>query len=374
MPVQPVTRRHLVGQIRRRLDSGIAPVVGVRGPRQIGKTTAQFQIIQDLLDEGVDARRILRVQFDDLQSLGKLSEPILRISDWFERRITPKRFNTLAHSGEPVYLFFDEIQNLKRWDVQLKSLVDNASVKVVVTGSSALRIELGRDSLAGRINTIEAGVLSLTEIGALREEVTLKGERGRKRDENLLEELFGACRYAGQTPRTSTLAEEARLSLGANIGTQRVTHYLKFLGDALLLRLIPPLEIRLKRRRGSPKLCLVDHGLRASWLQESIPLVPRFGAASRSHPAGGSSGGEHLRIGCIDHPRPGHLPLSPERHGPGSRLRADSRQCADPGGSQVPETYRSPARHAGLALVSGEVGEQRALRSSCHSACPCRRS
>ena len=158
MPVQPVTRRHLVGQIRRRLDSGIAPVVGVRGPRQIGKTTAQFQIIQDLLDEGVDARRILRVQFDDLQSLGKLSEPILRISDWFERRITPKRFNTLAHSGEPVYLFFDEIQNLKRWDVQLKSLVDNASVKVVVTGSSALRIELGRDSLAGRINTIEAGV------------------------------------------------------------------------------------------------------------------------------------------------------------------------------------------------------------------------
>ena len=342
MPVQPATRRHLVGQIRRRLDSGIAPVVGVRGPRQIGKTTAQFQIIQDLLDEGVDARRILRVQFDDLQSLGKLPEPILRISDWFERRITPRRFNSLAHAREPAYLFFDEIQNLKRWDVQLKSLVDNASVKVVVTGSSALRIELGRDSLAGRINTIEAGVLSLTEIGALRgletplpflrdnglEDLLRKGfwtglreygvqhepfreeafahfserggypsvhrhkdtafsirviqhdlrigERGRKRDQNLLEELFRlACRYAGQTPRTSTLAEEARFSLGANIGTQRVTHYLKFLGDTLLLKLIPPLEIRLKRRRGSPKLCLVDHGLRASWLQENIPRYPR---------------------------------------------------------------------------------------------------
>ena len=58
------------------------------------------------------------------------------------------------------------------------------------------------------------------------------GERGRKRDQNLLEELFRlACRFAGQTPRTSTLAEEARFSLGANIGTQRVTHYLKFLGD-----------------------------------------------------------------------------------------------------------------------------------------------
>ncbi len=168
MPAQPPARRHLVAQIRRRLDAHIAPIVVVRGSRQIGKTTAQFQIIQDLLDEGVDARRILRVQFDDLRTLTQLQEPILRISDWFERRIAPKRFNTLAQAGATAYLFFDEVQNLDRWDAQLKSLVDNASVKVVVTGSSALRIELGRDSLAGRINTIEAGVLSLTEIGTLR--------------------------------------------------------------------------------------------------------------------------------------------------------------------------------------------------------------
>ena len=102
------------------------------------------------------------------------------------------------------------------------------------------------------------------------------GERGRKRDPQLLEELFRlTCRYAGQTPTISTLAEETRLSLGANIGVQRVTSYMRFLDDTLLLRLIPPLEIRLKRRRGSPKLCLVDHGLRASWLQEQIPLTPQ---------------------------------------------------------------------------------------------------
>ena len=168
MPVQPPNRRHLVGQIRRRLGADIAPIVVVRGSRQIGKTTAQFQIIEDLLQEGVDPRRILRVQFDDLATLKGLVEPILRISDWFQRRIAPKRFNALAQDGEAAYLFFDEVQNLDRWDAQLKSLVDNASVKAVVTGSSALRIELGRDSLAGRINTIEAGVLSLTEIASLR--------------------------------------------------------------------------------------------------------------------------------------------------------------------------------------------------------------
>ena len=101
------------------------------------------------------------------------------------------------------------------------------------------------------------------------------GDRGRKRDAQLLEELFRlCCRYAGQCPTASILADEAKQALSANIGIQRVTQYLKFLGDTLLLRLIPPLEIRLKKKRGSPKLCLVDHGLRASWLQEYIPLDP----------------------------------------------------------------------------------------------------
>ena len=70
-------------------------------------------MIQDLLDEGVNPRRILRVQFDDLETLGRLPEPILRISDWFERRVAPKRFNSLASDGEPAYLFFDEIQNIE---------------------------------------------------------------------------------------------------------------------------------------------------------------------------------------------------------------------------------------------------------------------
>jgi predicted AAA+ superfamily ATPase len=37
---------------------------------------------------------------------------------------------------------------------------------------------------------------------------------------------------------------------------------------------VRPLELRLKKARGPAKLCVVDHGLRASWLEESIPLDP----------------------------------------------------------------------------------------------------
>lgn len=97
----------------------------------------------------------------------------------------------------------------------------------------------------------------------------------------LLEELFKlACRYAGLAPSSDLLADEARLSMGADVGHQRVANYLRILADTMLLHLIPTLELRLQRRRGSPKLCLVDHGLRASWLQEQIPLAPEALAAS----------------------------------------------------------------------------------------------
>jgi predicted AAA+ superfamily ATPase len=353
LPELPPHRRHLVRQIQRRLEWKLAPVVVVRGPRQIGKTTAQLHWIEDALRSGVKGDRILRVQFDDLRELGDFDSPILRIVDWFERTILGSTFNETARRGTPAFLLLDEVQNLENWAPQLKSLVDSSTVQVVVTGSSALRIEAGRDSLAGRITSLEAGTLSLTEIAALRgldlgepylkdngvealthasfwtglrehgeswqetrdtafaafserggyplahlratapweqvadqlNETVIKrviqhdlrvGERGRKRDPALLEELFRlCCRYAGQAPTIQTLAREAQRVLQANVGAQRINAYLRFLADTLLLRLIQPLEIRLKRKRGSPKLCLVDHSLRASWLQEQIPLDPR---------------------------------------------------------------------------------------------------
>lgn len=347
----PTTQRHLVGAIQQRLEQRLAPLVLVRGPRQIGKTVAQQQLIERMLLSGLPPQHIFRLQCDELPELTKLSEPILRLVDWYEDTILGRKLNAVAREGARTYLFFDEVQNLKDWAPQLKALVDSTAIQGVVTGSSALRIEQGRDSLAGRVSTIEAGVLSLTEIAnfhgielcnpflpdngiaALSEQAFWKqlteygrdqqtardrafdlfasrggyplahsrpdvpwadlaaqlnetvirrviqhdlrvGERGRKRDPQLLEEIFRmACRYVGQSPAPTTLARETQRALGANVGPQRVLQYLRFLGDTLLLRLIEPLEIRLKRRRGAAKICLADHGLRASWLGELVPLT-----------------------------------------------------------------------------------------------------
>ncbi len=348
----PAFRRWLFEPVFQHLKNGLAPVTVLRGPRQVGKTTLQEQMIEHLLEEEqISPKRVFRVQFDEIPSLRGLRDPILSLSRWFENNVLGGTFNEWARQGQPVFLFFDEVQNLNDWAPQVKALVDHHAVRVLLTGSSALRIEQGRDSLAGRISTIEMGTLLLREIAALRgwgdippalpfnglkvlkerafwlelrqhgiqhrslrdqafaafserggypvaqvrtdrpwEEVADQlnetiirrviqhdlrvGERGRKRDQHLLEEIFRlSCRYAGQAPGQAVIVQELQTALSANVGWQGVLAYLRFLNDTLLLRLVQPLEIRLKRRKGNPKICLCDHSLRASWLQESIPLT-----------------------------------------------------------------------------------------------------
>jgi hypothetical protein len=347
----PPMRRWAFGPALQGVTSGLTPATVLRGPRQVGKTSLMNQIIHALLDEGVEPQRILRVQFDDLPELRKVSSPLLELPRWYAENILGKTLNQTAIDGQPAYIFLDEVQNLPDWAPQLKHLVDMAPVRVLVTGSSALRIEAGRDSLAGRISTLEMGPLLLREIaelrnfgalapywphnslGALRDkqfwaglrshglqytdvrrqafaafaergsypvaqaradepweriadllnETVIRraiqhdlrmGPNGAKRDEHLLEEVFRlACRYVGQSPSQALYLGEIQRAMAANIGWQRVFTYLKFLDGTLLLRLIEPLELRLKRRRGASKVCLCDHALRAAWLQEVVPLT-----------------------------------------------------------------------------------------------------
>ncbi len=167
--VLPPYRRWAFKTLLKKLKTGLAPAVVLRGARQVGKTTLQEQTIEYLVgEEHVDPRRILRVQFDEIPSLAGLREPLLAIVRWYENRIFGKTLNEAAHAEQPAFIFFDEAQNIADWAPQLKALVDHHTVSVVVTGSSALRIEAGRDSLAGRITTLELGTLLLREISELR--------------------------------------------------------------------------------------------------------------------------------------------------------------------------------------------------------------
>jgi hypothetical protein len=352
-PRTPLFRRWIFEHLQRQFTSGITPAVLLRGPRRVGKTVLVQQIIAELLKSGVNGNRILYVPFDELKNFGKLKldEPILGLTRWFQQQVLGETFNESARANRIAYLLFDEAQNLKAWAPQLKHLVDNHEVRALVTGSSSLRIEAGRDSLAGRVTTLTIGTLLLREIAALRfgqtfepllpaansigallqrefwEEAKAKGLRerearfkafqvfserggypaaqldpdmpweamadqlnesvimkvirhdlrlgpaGRKRDAKLLEEVFRlCCRYAGQTPGPNVFVPETRQVLRIEFTWSRILRYLQYLDDSLLLRLIPPLELRLKRQASPAKVCLCDHALRASWLQEIVPI------------------------------------------------------------------------------------------------------
>jgi predicted AAA+ superfamily ATPase len=97
-----------------------------------------------------------------------LLDPLLQLSYWYADTILGKSLNQAALDSERAFILFDEVQNLPDWAPQLKHLVDTNPVRVLVTGGSALRIEAGRDSLAGRISTLEMGPLLLREIAELR--------------------------------------------------------------------------------------------------------------------------------------------------------------------------------------------------------------
>jgi len=112
-PPVPATRRHLVGQVHQHLDYGITPIVAVPGPRGVGKTSMQLHMIRDLLDEGIPPHHIIRVPFDQVAITEDMLYPILRITAWVQRNITPATFNDLAHQGQTAYLFFDEVQHIE---------------------------------------------------------------------------------------------------------------------------------------------------------------------------------------------------------------------------------------------------------------------
>ncbi|MCX5909311.1 MAG: AAA family ATPase [Deltaproteobacteria bacterium] len=359
-PQTPPVRRWAFDSLYHNLRGGLTPATVLRGPRRVGKTILLRQIIESLLADGIPPKYILYVAFDEIGSLEKTDDPILAIARWFENKTLQTTFNESAREGKPAYLFFDEVQNLSNWAPQIKHLVDNHQVRILVTGSSSLRIESGRDSLAGRITTLDLGALQLREIAAIRfgiqtapfwkgdgleavmnsdfwhnakahsareseirqkafqafsergaypiahdrpdipwpeladhlNETVIKraiqhdlrmGSRGQKRDEKLLEEVFRlCCRYAGQTPGQSVFVPEIQQALSANLGWARILNYLRFLDGSLLIKLVQPLELRLKRRKSPPKICLCDHSLRASWLQEVVPM-DSLGLAQNPH-------------------------------------------------------------------------------------------
>ena len=114
-------------------ERSIRRAVVLMGPRRVGKTVLLFQSIQELIKQGISPSRIcyFSVETPIYNGIGleELLNMFLEVSG--------------QNAKEELFIFFDEIQYLKNWEVHLKSLVDSYhSVKFVVSGSAAAALKL----------------------------------------------------------------------------------------------------------------------------------------------------------------------------------------------------------------------------------------
>lgn len=113
------------------------------GPRRVGKTVMIHHAIQELINTGVTPRNVFYVSVDHPLYTGRGLEELLQMC---------AEASGCDPSMERSFVFFDEIQYLKDWEVHLKSLVDTyGKLKCVVSGSAAAALRLkSTESGAGR--------------------------------------------------------------------------------------------------------------------------------------------------------------------------------------------------------------------------------
>lgn len=126
-------------------DLSVRRAVILMGPRRVGKTVMIYHSIDRLISSGVDPRKIIYVSVDtpiynniSLEEFFSLARKALKNED----------------SYEGYYVFFDEIQYLKNWEVHLKSMVDTfRSSRFVASGSAAAALKMkSNESGAGRFS------------------------------------------------------------------------------------------------------------------------------------------------------------------------------------------------------------------------------
>lgn len=117
--------------------------VVLMGPRRVGKTVMIYHAIQALIDDGIPPQSIGYFSVDHPIYNGLSLEKLLGYYSQSSGK---------DYKRNQIYIFFDEIQYLRNWEVHLKSAIDTyPNIKLVASGSAAAALRLkSQESGAGR--------------------------------------------------------------------------------------------------------------------------------------------------------------------------------------------------------------------------------
>ncbi|UCE08556.1 MAG: ATP-binding protein [bacterium] len=152
--MQPIVfKREIVGQLIKRIHEPRRFIQVVTGPRQVGKTTAVHQVLEE---------------WSGLSHYATSDLPAPPQPEWIGQQWEMARLH--AKDGQPVVLVLDEVQKVSRWSEIVKHYWDEDSrfgtdIRVIILGSSALLVQAGlNESLAGRFELLHATHWSFKEI------------------------------------------------------------------------------------------------------------------------------------------------------------------------------------------------------------------
>lgn len=128
-------------------------IVVLTGARRVGKTTIQYQMIEELLSHGVAPPKIVYISMD---------HPMLKLAGFHE---ILECYHENIYPGQDCYYFFDEVQYAQDWDKWLKTIYDiQPDTQVVATGSASPALIKGnQESGAGRWTVIPVPTMSFYE-------------------------------------------------------------------------------------------------------------------------------------------------------------------------------------------------------------------
>jgi len=136
--------RELLNNVLEFLD--LDHILAISGVRRCGKSYLMRQIINRLLDQSISPENILFVNFDFPDFSGRPAEDILDA--------VFKEYLRIKQPEGKIFLFFDEIQTIPKWEIWLKYQYDlhKSKMKIIVTGSnSALLSSDYASRLTGRL-------------------------------------------------------------------------------------------------------------------------------------------------------------------------------------------------------------------------------
>ena len=120
-------KRYLYSQINWK-----ARLIGIKGPRGVGKTT---MLLQHILENYEDVDKTLYASLDDLWFS---SHTLMELIDW-------------AYQHGITLLYLDEVHRYDQWSINLKNIYDNyPDMSIVYTSSSLLIMDNANVDLSRR--------------------------------------------------------------------------------------------------------------------------------------------------------------------------------------------------------------------------------